>query len=61
MNRFRRAILQYARPQNREELELLLPDASFEPVGDRHELVVYTGWRWSTSDRAAFRPMKEDA
>lgn len=61
MTRWRRAMLIAARPRNVDELEVLLPDAAFEAVGDRQELVIYTGWQSVRHRREKLRPMKEDA
>lgn len=33
-----------------EELVSILPDAHIEEVGDRRELVIYTGWSTATYD-----------
>lgn len=43
-----------------DDLQALLPDAHIERVGDREELVIYTGW--STADDAVtLVPMSQES
>lgn len=37
-------------PRTLAELQALLPDSAIEEVGDREELVIYTGWSRDEND-----------
>lgn len=42
------------------DLEALIPDAHVEPVGDRRELVIYTGWKLDDEDEQTLVPLHDE-
>lgn len=47
------------KPRTFDDLVRLLPEAAIETVGDREELVIYTGWSVA-ADGETLEPMHDD-